>query len=81
VLRIGIPAVGRPEAEAGRLFDPYALAAQMRGSESGLDLALARTIMAAHGAQARSHRAANDVLVLEFFFPLAAPEGADRTAH
>jgi signal transduction histidine kinase len=78
VLRFGIPAAGCLEADPGRLFEPYALAAQMRGAESGLDLAIARTIMAAHGAQSRSYREADDVLVLEFFLPLAAPDATER---
>jgi hypothetical protein len=57
------------ELPLARGFEPYAFAAQLRGTEVGLNLALARVLLGAQGATARLTAAGDTTVRIEICWP------------
>jgi signal transduction histidine kinase len=76
-LLIQVPMAERPYFALARAFEPYALGELLRGSEVGLNLALARTLLASFGAELEIHRALDGTMTVAACLPLEqSGEGA-----
>lgn len=63
------------ELPLARAFEPYAFAARLRGTDVGLNLALARALLGAQGAAARMAQAGSGRLLVQIHWPAAATAG------